>query len=274
MNPSAVPAPTATPAPSAAPGPSIYTNYAQALSSFNPSANAYAGNTAAVGAQNDDTARANAAALAKVEAQKSQDAADPGKAQMVLLPNNQGYAFYDGTGQRMNINQYSLLTGKRPDEILADSPDAKDQKFVQDYKTLMALSNAWVNGDTKTLGAMRAADPKKFNQLISTYKSPADMVKAFTQHWSDYYGSTATNSPSTSSFSPQQIQQPNTTNKALAAGTDLASVLTPQPTTPKPQESFLDKINPFSTAHKATNAYNAEEKSNPWFAYNNSLYGK
>lgn len=255
---------------------SIYGVYSNALSGTDHTGANFTGASAAVGAKNDDIATNNAQAAAKIEGQRAQDASDPGKAQMVLLPNNGGYAFYDGAGNQLNINQYSLLTGKRPDEILADSPVAKDQKFVQDYKTLMALSNAWVNGDTQTLQKLRAADPKKFNSLISTYKSPADMVKAFTDHWSDYY-STPTNAQNsgTSSFSPQQIASPTKDESTALGGTNLAQVLTPDALpTSAPNESLIDKLNPFSSAHQAVNTYKKAVQANPWFAYQQSLYGK
>lgn len=250
----------------------MYTNYARALRGTDQSAAAFTGKEAAVGAQNDEIARQNAEAAAKVAKQKEQDAADPSKARMELLPDNQGYAFFDGTGQRININQFSLLTGKRPDEILSDSPVAKDQKFVQDYKTLMALSNAWVNGDTETLDKLRAADPKKFNSIISSYKSPAEMVKAFTEHWSDYYGNTNKQNAQTTSMAPQQVASPDKNTTSKLAASSLQQVLQPMPTNPGPQ-SFLNKINPFAD-HSKYGAYKDKLADNPWFAYHNSLYGQ
>lgn len=250
----------------------IYRNYARAKSGIEAAPEASVAPKAVVQAKIDDINKSNADAAAKLEAQRQQDATNPNKAQMVLLPNNQGYAFYDGTGKQININQFSLLTGKRPDEILGDSPVAKDQKFVQDYKTLMALSNAWVNGDTQTLDKLRAADPNKFNSLISSYKTPADMVNAFTKHWSDYYGTNNQQDNTNSSFGPQQINTPDKQQSQQLATGSLGQVLTPQPTGP-PNESFWDKLNPWSGAHKATNNYNKVIQSNPWFAYHNSLYG-
>lgn len=256
----------------------IYKNYAVGKVGADMTPGAYAGGVATAQAKIDEINQENAQAAAKLQAQKAQDQADPSKAQMVLLPNNQGYAFYDGTGQQININQYSLLTGKSPADILADSPVPKDQKFVQDYKTLEALSTAWVNGDTKTLDKFRAADPQKFNQIISTYKTPADLVNAFTSHWSDYYSTNPTNSQSqgTASFGPTPVV-PDAVQKNAPATTTLKQVLTPQPTLAKPSfggigGSILSHI-PGTSEHAALNNYNSQASSNPWFVYNNSLYG-
>lgn len=251
----------------------MYQNAANAAKGIDSSQAGVVVPQAQVNAATDQVVASNAAAAEKVQAQRESDATDPSKAQMKLLPNNQGYAFYDGTGQPININQYSLLTNKTPAQLLANSPNPKDQKFVQDYNTLQTLTNAWVNGDTGTLDQMRAADPKKFNALISTYKTPADMVKAFTQHWSDYYSTPQGGGQQTDasqSFGPQTLYNPKGT-AATQAGS-LSQVLTPQPSAP-PTESFVDKIDPWSAKHKAVNAYNAQIKANPWFAYNNQLYG-
>lgn len=239
----------------------------------------FAGGTAVVQAKNDDIVAANNAQAAKEAAQRSQDAADPSKAQQVLLPNGQGYAFYDGTGKQLNINQYSLLVGKTPAELLADSPNPKDQKFVADYNALQKFTNAWVNGDTKTLATLRAQDPQKFNQIISTYKTPADMVNAFTQHWSDYYGNTNgaqqqnTASAALESNNTPKLD-PNNPIDANLAKTNLSQILTPDniPTS-APSENLFEKLNPFSSQHKAVNAYKAKVAADPWAAYTNSLYG-
>lgn len=262
-------------------GDDIYKNYAASQSSVDQSGAGTAGKTASAQANADSIAQANAQAIAAANAQRTQDAADPSKAQMRELPNNGGFAFYDGTGKQININQYSLMTGKTPAQLLANSPNPKDQKFVEDYNTAQALSNAWVNGDTKTLDAMRAADPKKFNQIISTYKTPAAMIQAFTKHWSDYYNPTGTTSnqesPNTSAFAPQQVVDQSTQQKKqqnLAPPT-LAQTLTPE-TIKKPTwgigGSILSHI-PGTSENKATSTYNSEVQANPWYVYNKNLFG-
>jgi len=255
-------------------GSNIDTNYAQGQQSADMTPQAQTGKVAAVQATTDNIVQANAAKAAAIQEKQLTDAKDPSKAQMTLLPDNKGYAFYDGTGKQIGINQFSLLTGKTPAQLLANSPNPKDQKFVQDYNTLQALSSAWVNGDTKTLDKMRAADPNKFNSLISTYKSPADMVQGFVKHWSDYYTPNQNTQTATNpSFSPQNVNAPTKAQSGALAASTLPQVLTPQPAAP-PQESFWNKLNPFSAPHQAVNNYNNSVSQNPWFAYHNSLYGQ
>lgn len=251
----------------------IAQNYAR-TGSFDASPAQITGNQAQSQATIDNIKQQNAQNVAKVQAQKAQDASDPSKAQMTLLPNNQGYAFYNGAGQRININDFSLLTGKTPAQILSNSPNPEDQKFVEDYSTLQAFTNAWVNGDKKTLSQLRAADPQKYNSIISTYKSPADMVKAFTQHWSDYYGTQGNQTASTPSFGPQNLNQPSSSQAAQLATTSLGQVLTPMTKTQAPPApNFLQKINPFSSQNQAVNSYQDYLKQNPWYAYQSSLAG-
>lgn len=209
-------------------------------------------------------------------AKKENESKKKANARAVLLPNNEGYAFLDGDGNRIGINQFSLLTGQRPDQILKDSPNPKDQKFVQDYTTMTTFTNAWVNGDQETLAKMRAADPEKFNALISNYQSPGEVVKAFTDYWSDYYRPGAAKQDSaTPSFSPRPMQQPidQQTADTLAASS-LDQILTPM-TNPAPPRALqgLEKINPFAGQRDEINRYQTYLKQNPWFQYQNSLMG-
>lgn len=240
----------------------IYQNYARA-GRINMSPNAVAGGKA----------RAEVTVDA---AKKENEAKKKANARAVLLPNNEGYAFLDGDGNRIGINQFSMLTGQRPDQILKDSPAPKDQKFVQDYNTMTTFTNAWVNGDQETLAKMRAADPEKFNQLISNYKSPGEVVKAFTDYWSDYYRPGEPKQDSaTPSFSPRPTQQPIDEQTAnVLASSSLDQILTPmtnmQP--PRPLQGF-EKVNPFAGQRDALNRYQDYLKQNPWFTYQNSLMG-
>lgn len=243
----------------------IYQNYAR-TGTVNNTPAAVAGNVAGANAKIDE-----------IKQQNEDAAKDPGKARMVLLPNNQGYAFYDGTGKQISINDFSLITGKRPDQLLADSPNPKDQKFVQDYRTLMAFTSAWVNGDKDTLSKLKAADPQHFNSLVSTYKSPSDVINAFTQHWSDYYSpnpSAGNQSFTTGGFAPNPALNP-VGGKALSAleGGTLQQVMNPKtPAAPRPL-TFLEKLNPFSGQKDAINRYKTSLQSDPWAAYQSALSG-
>jgi hypothetical protein len=221
-----------------------------------------------------------AAGQAKIDAIKRENAnaaKDPNKARMILLPNNQGYAFYDGTGKRISINDFSLITGKRPDEILGDSPNPVDQKFVNDYKTLTGFTNAWVNGDKQTLAKMREADPQTFNNLISNYKSPGDVIKAFTQHWSNYYSPNTSGqgqSSATPAFAPQPLNAPDKTTAAALEGGPLSQVLTPFNSAAPTKPNLIESLNPFSGTRAKYQQYQDYVKTNPWYTYQQSLAGQ
>lgn len=246
----------------------IFQNAAR-LGNANASQSAVAGNVAQANDKIDQIKQSNAAAAQTA-------AADPSKAKMVLQPNNQGYAFYDGTGNRISINQYSLLIGKTPAQLLQDSPNPEDQKFVQDYTTLQNFVTAWVNGDTQTLAKMKAADPGTFNTLISQYKTPANVINAFTQHWSDYYSPNVSSNQSsnTGDFSPNVYLNPQPPKNVAATlgSSPLSSILnsnTQAAPAQGPNLSLLDKINPFSSAKKQVNSYESylQNPSNSWAAY-------
>lgn len=259
----------------------------------------FAGKHAAIQANNDDIARANAKAQADAEAaQAAKRAEDDQKAVMRLKPDGHGYDFFTGTGKPININQFSMMTGKRPDEILANSDDPRDQKFVNDYKTMSQFAGAWINGDNKTLQKLREADPKKFNDLIKTYKSPRDMVDGFTSYYSDYYGGTQGKQDKAQPFSYSKNPTGpanDPTGKAIAnriAGSPLSQTLSPLNNLPGPGKPggegniLTDNIfthNPISNMIPGTfgnkiEDFNArrkkEEESNPWYAYHNYLMGR
>lgn len=254
----------------------IFQNAAR-LGNANASQSAVAGNVAQANENIDQIKQSNAAAAQTA-------AADPSKAKMVLQPNNQGYAFYDGTGNRISINQYSLLIGKTPAQLLQDSPNPEDQKFVQDYTTLQNFVTAWVNGDTQTLAKMKAADPGTFNTLISQYKTPANVINAFTQHWSDYYSPNVSSNQSsnTGDFAPNtfnNISLPTGANashvEAKLSSGNAQTILNPTVKAPPPVvggQSWLDKVvNPGRyQQEQATQQYKSYLQSNPWVAYQTS----
>lgn len=252
------------------PNADMYKAYATALHGDPSDPNKFAGNVAQANAKIDDIQQSNANA-----------AKDPSKAQMVLLPNNQGYAFYDGAGKQISINDYSLITGKRPDELLADSPNPKDQKFVNDYKTLMTFTSAWVNGDKDTLAKLKASDPEQFNNLVSNYKSPSDVINAFTQHWSDYYNPTpnaSAQSTSSSNFAPNaNLNIPGSKNLGALESTSLKDVMnpkTPEAVAPVTAHIWDKLLNPtrYSQAQQYKQYQTSLSKS-PWAAYQGALTG-
>lgn len=267
----------------------IYASYN--ASKVNASPASATGRKAAVQANIDETQRQEAAAYEQkksaIEQDKKDAATNPGKARMVMRADRSGYDYYDGAGNPMNINQFSLLTGKRPDEILADSDNPRDQKFVQDYKVMRDLSNAWVNGDKDTLAKYRASDPQKFNQLISQYKKPQDMVRGFMDYYTDYYGNTQGKNQNTPVFSPQNLTTPDKPTALRLGGATLDQTLTPT-NTPKPQDfgpvgnliTSAANYGPTALVGRGTlwgpevdarTRWEEERKRNPWAWYNSQL---
>lgn len=258
----------------------IYQNYARAGSTPDASSAAVAGKKAAFDATNEEAARQAALAAKKVDLEQQLSAKDPSKAKMAL--NQDGsYSYYDGNGGKLSLNQYSLLTGQTPADILKNSDRPEDQKFVNDYNTMHAFASAWVNGDNATLQKMREADPEKFNSLISTYKTPADMVNAFRNYYSDYYGSTTnTQKQDTPAFSLQNVAGAgtDTAGKAIQStidGSPLSQTLAPTTLTPPKQGSdfgaWIDSLNPWGNYNTQKRAYDEQAKSNPWLAYQSYL---
>lgn len=269
----------------------IYQNYAN-TGVVNAAPAAVAGKKAAIQANIDETKRKEdqqvAAAKKDIEAQREKDRQDPNKAKMIMREDRSGYDFFDGTGKQIGLNDFSLITGKRPDELLADSDNPRDQKFVADYQTMRTLSNAWVNGDTETLAKYRQADPEKFNQLVTQYKTPGEMVKAFMGYYSDYYGGTEGMNPASQSrFSGRDPRSGDQTygpggavtvqgldGKPIGA-TNLQNVLTPVNDLRPPEPSnFLDRMNPFSGRKDAIKRWEEQNATNPWASYYSSLTGR
>lgn len=245
----------------------IFQNAAR-LGNANASQSSVAGNVAQANENIDQVKQSNAAAAQSA-------ATDPSKAQMQLLPNNQGYAFYDGAGNRISINQYSLLVGKTPAQLLQDSSDPADQQFVQDYNTLQKFTNAWANGDTKTLAQMKATDPDTFNNLISTYKSPAALISAFTQHYSNYYGTNISNNqnPQSSNFISDKLAPNNLVSLSSTTGQKLATSTLPQilntstEAAPSVGPNNIASKLPWTNSHKTVQSYEQYLKGDPWAQY-------
>ena len=267
-------------------GSDIYRNFS--ASKINASPAASAGKKAAVQANVDEQQRVAGIDAKNKKDQLDQkfenDAKDPSKAQMVMRSDHSGYDFFDGAGKPMNINSFSLLTGKRPDELLADSSNPRDQKFVQDYKTMRDLSNAWVNGDNQTLAKYRAADPQKFNEIVTQYKSPQDMVQGFMNHYSDYYSTTQNaQTADTPSFSPSNLYDPSQLSKPdqqRLGGATLAQTTAPvtiaPPTAPGGIPGFIQEhADPLGLSQYQQHKKSYEDyiKSNPWAWYNSQLMG-
>lgn len=276
----------------------IYQNYATAgVVDANPEA--FTGKKAAYAATAEENAAkaANAAKNQQLqdEAQKIKDSIDPNKVRMAPSENG-GYEFFDGNGQKIDINKFSLIVGKRPDQILADSEDPKDQQFVRDYSTMRDIASAWVNNDQDTLAKYRANPANiykddqgvihnKFDDFMSQYKTPADMVNGFKQFYGNYYGGQTAEAPAQMS-TPQAFNgaTPPGVDKNNAAWKNLATA-TPEQNQqfiqgmkpPTPGEGFggwINSINPFSAYNQQKSSYEDYLRNNPWANYYSSIIGR
>ena len=267
----------------------MYQTYADA-GVINASPAQFAGGQAAIQARNEEVAARQQEQAAAIKEQMNSLSNDPDKAYMKLGEDGR-YRYYRGDGSQININQFSLMTGKRPDELLADSENPADQKFVRDYQTMKAFTDAWVNGDNDTLKRFRASDPKRYEQLIRKYKTPGDMVKAFREYYTDYYGNTSGANAGTgqrftsSNFNPKFDFNPGKDDPqgkavaALMANSNLGDTMNVNLPKAPVRENWYDPFVPFAqfvpgTYRRKQWEYEQAQKSNPWLAYNKYLGGQ
>lgn len=259
------------------------------------------GRSSVIQGQQDEAARRQAFDLARAaeadRANQIEDKLDPSKARMVPKEDG-GYEFYDGSGEKINVFRFSRITGARPDEILKDSYNPRDQQFVQDYSTLRQFTSAWANGDNETLAKMRAADPDTFNRLVTEYKSPSEVIAAFQNQYQEYFSDAAPPSqtqPRDNNFlMTNKVPYDNDTINALISSTTSQSTLTPTMREREPEGNIwarafnnapqnIGKYGPLSIfgggwawGGEAQKRREWEERqaSNPWAAYQRSIGGR
>lgn len=124
------------------------------------------------------------AAELKDKAQQLKDMQDPNKFQKVRKDDG-GFDFYDPLGNKIGIQQFSQVTGKSPKDVLKDSENSLDVQYLQDYKTMQEIANAYANNDKDTLDeiAARGDDPNFFKG-----KTGADILNMFKSNYSHVYG--------------------------------------------------------------------------------------
>lgn len=136
--------------------------------------------------QQDDAAAAKAQAekiaMLKEEAAKAKDMLDPKKYQQVRKDDG-GYAFYAPDGSPVSVGDYARITGKSFKDVLKDSENNIDQQYLQDYKSMQELANAFANGDKKYLDAL----PNEMKDYMKG-KTMADIMKDFKSQYSGLYG--------------------------------------------------------------------------------------
>jgi hypothetical protein len=158
------------------------------------------------------------AALAQEElaVKKRMDEVDPKNSRMEPSDDG-GYNFFDGAGKAIDINTFARATGTRVNEILKDSQNPNDQKFVRDFEIVQTIANAMVNGDKELIGTMRSqylttdaegntVDP--IGALLEKYRSktPGDMMNDFKTHWGRMFG--GDNAKDASGATPRVIGEP------------------------------------------------------------------
>lgn len=134
-------------------------------------------------AQAQEQDRQNKVADIKDKIQAIKDQNDPSKYQKVRKEDG-GFDFYDPTGNKIDIHQYSQVTGKSVADTLKDSENNIDMQFQQDYKTMQDIANAYANGDKGYLDklAKDSGDPNFFKG-----KTAVDVMATFKKGYPQIY---------------------------------------------------------------------------------------
>jgi hypothetical protein len=143
-----------------------------------------AGIQAQYDAQKQEQARGLKIADIKDQIQAIKDQNDPKNYQKVRKDDG-GFDFYDPTGKKIDVHQYSQVTGKSVADVLKDSENNLDIQFQQDYKTMQDVANAYANGDKGYLDklAKDSGDPNFFKG-----KTAADIMQMFKKGYPQIYG--------------------------------------------------------------------------------------
>ena len=96
-----------------------------------------------------------------------------------------GYDFYDPLGNKISVHAYSKATGKQIPDVLKDSQDQNDQRFVNDYKDLLEYGRALAGNDDSV---KKFRDDKKYAGFLEKYKDKAygDVVGDFKKAYGTY----------------------------------------------------------------------------------------
>lgn len=137
-------------------------------------------------AYNDAVAVANAKAAQAAELQRKQqlvaDLSDPNKYQQ-LPKEDGGYTFLSPNGKEISAFDYSRITGKSIDSILADSQNPIDIGFNKDWANLNDYLDAWYQGDKDKVKQFQDAQPE-----LKSITDPQDIVNRFRQAYPTVFG--------------------------------------------------------------------------------------
>lgn len=117
----------------------------------------------------------------KTKMSATQDMLDPKKYTQQRSQDG-GYDFFDPSGKKIDIGQYSQVTGKSPKDILKNSENPIDQQFTQDYKSLQELSNAFANGDKDYINKL----PQQMQDYLKG-KTMSDVMTDFKKQYPGIY---------------------------------------------------------------------------------------
>lgn len=152
---------------------------------------AFTGNAKAT-ADQEEAQRQAAAKAAEVE-QAKKDNYEKALAEMQdpknyrqEIADDGGYHFYDPMGNKIDVQKYSRAVGKQIPDVLKDSQNQNDARFVQDYKDLLDYGRA-LAGDEDNVKKFR--DDKKYSGFLQRYKdkSYGQVVTDFKKSYTDKF---------------------------------------------------------------------------------------
>lgn len=131
--------------------------------------------------QNDSVARQKKIDDLKEKISGIKDMFDPSKYKQIRREDG-GFDYYDPQGKQIQLNQYAQITGKRPYDILKDSENSVDLQYIQDYKSMQELANAFANGDKEYLDKL----PDNMKQYLKG-KTMNDVMLDFKKQYPQVY---------------------------------------------------------------------------------------
>lgn len=119
----------------------------------------------------------------------SLDPTDPKNYQQVPKADG-GYDFTGPGGQKISVQQYASATGSTPQKVLADSTNALDRQYVNDFSNMQKLINLSVNNDTA--GRDKLAKQIGGDNLVKVLKTgnitPDQLIQSFQAYYPHIYG--------------------------------------------------------------------------------------
>lgn len=181
------------------------TNFSSPLSNAQASSQAQ---TDQVTVANQKTAEAEAKANAAAFADKSK--------YTIQQRSDGGFGFYGPDGKEVSAAQYANNTGQKLTDILKESSNPIDQRYVQDQNDLTAYFKAKAQS---SFDKQSAATASKYEQLVKNQYGlslnklqPSQVISALQQNYPTIYGANQGNAPG---FSGSNLFLP--TNRQVGA---------------------------------------------------------